>query len=82
VTIGAARPPVARADDLVVYKTIAWRDRDRADVERLLLLHGASIDLGRVRRLVAELAGAIDEPERLGDLDDLIRKATGRPPPI
>lgn len=28
--------PVARAEDLVIYKAAAFRDRDRSDIERLL----------------------------------------------
>jgi hypothetical protein len=79
VRIGDANPPVALADDLVVYKAIAWRDRDRADIERLLVLHGPRLDLGRIRSLVAQLSEAIDEPERLRELDDLVRKAAPAP---
>lgn len=74
--------PVAAAEDLVIYKTIAWRDRDRADVERLLHAHLDDIDLSRVRRVIAEFAAALDEPERVEDLERLLaRIATGRRPP-
>jgi hypothetical protein len=41
---------VATAGDLVVYKAIAARERDRSDIERLLELHGSAIDLTAVRR--------------------------------
>jgi hypothetical protein len=74
--------PVAAAEDLVIYKTIAWRDRDRADVERLLHAHPDRIDLSRVRRVIAEFAAALDEPERVEDLERLLaRIATARRPP-
>lgn len=66
---------VAQAEDLVVYKAIAWRDRDRADVERLLTAHGPSIDLARVRSLVRQFAEALDAPERVAEFDALVRRA-------
>jgi hypothetical protein len=69
--------PVALAEDLVVYKAVAWRDRDRADVERLLVQHGATIDLTRVRRIVKEFAEALGAPERVAELDSVIRRALG-----
>ncbi len=65
--------PVARAEDLVIYKMIAWRPRDQQDVERMLLLHGASIDLTRVRRIVRELGEAM-ENDRLADLEAMIAR--------
>jgi predicted nucleotidyltransferase len=71
---GGVRVRVASPEDLVVYKAVAWRDRDRADVERLLLLHVQSIDLERVRGLVRQFAEALDEPERIAQFDALVRR--------
>ena len=68
---------VATAEDLVVFKTVAWRDRDRGDIERLLQLHGREMDLDRVRRLVREFSDALDEPERPRELEALVRRALG-----
>ena len=70
--------PVPRAEDLVIYKAVAWRERDRSDIERLLVAHGDDIDLTRVRRVVREFAGVLDEPERIGEFDRLVERATGR----
>lgn len=70
--LGEARVPVAVAEDLVVYKVVAWRDRDRADVERLLSVHSGSIDLDRVRDLVRQFAQALEEPERIGEFERLV----------
>ncbi len=66
---------VAQADDLIVYKAIAWRDRDRADIERLLNVHGPALDLVRVRALVAQFAEALESPDRLEAFDALVRRA-------
>ncbi len=73
-TIDLARTRVraARPEDLVIYKAIAWRPQDQQDVERLVALHAASMDLTRVRRVVRELAAALDEPERAAAVERLI----------
>lgn len=70
--------PVARPEDLVIYKTIAWRPQDQQDVERLLILHGDAMDLDRVRARVGELADAL-EVDRRSDLEALITRALARP---
>ena len=73
--VGEVQVPVARPEDLVIYKAIAWRPQDQQDVERLLNLHGDRMDLVRVRRVVAELAAALDEPERASELERVIQRA-------
>jgi hypothetical protein len=67
--------PIAQPEDLVVYKVTAWRDRDRADVERLLILHLASIDIKRVRSLIVDIAHVLDDPERVAAFDRLVARA-------
>jgi hypothetical protein len=79
VDFGGAKVRVATAEDLVIYKAVAWRDRDRSDVERLLLLHGSTIDIARVRTLVQQFAEALDEPERVADFERIVSRAMGRP---
>lgn len=74
VDFGGVRIRVATPEDLIVLKAVAWRDRDRGDIERLLLLHAADVDLERVRGLVAAFAEAIEEPERPGEFDALVRR--------
>jgi hypothetical protein len=73
--VGGVDMPVALAEDLVIYKTIAGRDRDRIDVERLLRTHAEEIDLSRVRRIIVEFAAALDEPERVEDFERLLARA-------
>lgn len=73
--IEGVRVPVASADDLIVYKAVAWRDRDRADIERLLITHGERIDLAYVRKMVAEFAELLDEPERIAAFEQLVERA-------
>lgn len=77
LNMGVARLPVAVAEDLVVYKVVAWRDRDRADVERLLAAHRGSIDLERVRGLVRQFAEALGELARIEEFERLVRRVYG-----
>jgi len=60
---------------LIVYKVAAWRDRDRADIERLLVLHIQEVDLSRVRDLVEQIGSALDDPLRLAAFDEMVRRA-------
>jgi hypothetical protein len=76
VDFGGVRIRGAGREDLIVYKAVAWRERDRADLERLLARHGGRIDLDRVRSLVREFADALDEPERVTAFDALVMRAT------
>jgi predicted nucleotidyltransferase len=80
LSLAGVSVPVATPEDLVIYKAVAWRDRDRTDVERLLTLYGDRIDLGRVRRVVGEFAEALETPERLAELDAMIARTMKKPP--
>jgi hypothetical protein len=73
--------PVATAEDLILYKAVSWRERDRTDVERLLRIHHASIDVARVRETVRVFADALGEPERIDDMERLIIRALPAAPP-
>jgi hypothetical protein len=60
---------------------IGARERDWWDVERLLDLHGPSLDFARIRGIVAEFAEALGEAERIARLDRLLRRAPARDMP-
>jgi hypothetical protein len=66
---------VAQPEDLIIYKAAAWRDRDRADIERLLVLHLGNIDIERVRALVSDIALALDDPGRVDAFDAIVDRA-------
>jgi len=76
VDFGGFHATVARAEDLIVYKSIAWRERDRTDIERLLALHRDEIDLSRVRNLLAQFAAALDAPERVAEFETLVDRVS------
>lgn len=75
VTLAGLEIPVARAEDLVIYKAVAWRPQDQQDVERLLSLHGRTMDLERIRRRVAEFAEALEDSNRVDEVERVIRRA-------
>jgi hypothetical protein len=73
--IGAVQARVATAEDLVIYKAVAWRERDKSDIEQLIQLHSDQIDFGRVERIIGEFAAALEEPERIAEPVALTRSA-------
>ena len=70
---------VPRADDLVIYKMVAARPRDLEDVERLLLLHGPSLDVRHITATVRDFAEALEDTRRIEALERLLRSAGLRP---
>lgn len=71
--VGGVMLPIAQPEALVVYKAIAWRPQDQQDVERLLVLYGAQMDVARIRRQVRELGDAM-EVNRIDGLEALLRR--------
>lgn len=70
---GRASYPMARAEDLVVFKALAARPKDIEDAAALLLMH-PKIDLGEVRRRLAELAALAQEPALIDGLEAVIER--------
>jgi hypothetical protein len=75
VDFGGVHIPVVSVDDLIVLKAIAWRTRDRGDIERLLALHRKTVDITWIRDTVRQFYDVLDEPERLAEFDALVRGA-------
>jgi hypothetical protein len=73
-TFGTAAFPMARAEDLVVFKAMAARPKDVEDAATLLLKH-PEIDTAIVRRRLVELATLADEPALIEGLDRVILRA-------
>ena len=48
--LGNVKAPIATAEDLVIYKAVAWRQRDKSDVEQPIQLYSSNIDFARVER--------------------------------
>lgn len=70
--------PVARVEDLLVYKAVAFREHDQRDIRALVMLHRDEIDFERVLRIVSQFAEAVEDPNRLGELERLLNDAADR----
>ncbi len=66
---------VARPEDLVIYKLVAGRPQDVDDVEKLLALHVATIDLDRVRAVLQDFCATLEDDTSLRVLDRFTRPA-------
>jgi hypothetical protein len=71
---GRVRLPFATVADLLVFKAVAGRPRDLADVLSLLSLH-RGVDLARVRDRVAVLSELADEPALVSRLEHVISRS-------
>ncbi|MFO0589786.1 MAG: nucleotidyltransferase [Polyangiaceae bacterium] len=74
VSVHGTEVRIPRVDDLVIYKVVGWRPQDRQDIERLVSLHGKAMNLERVMRLTRELSEALEAPERLTEVEQLITR--------
>lgn len=68
---GVIKAPMARPEDLVVFKTIAGRPKDLEDAMALLVLY-PNLDHARLRERVRQLAELADEPGLAGGLETAI----------
>jgi hypothetical protein len=73
-TFGTVKAPMAQPEDLIVFKAIAGRGKDKDDVTALLTLYPA-LDLARVRARVRELAAMADTPELVTGLESAISES-------
>ena len=74
---GAVSAPMARAEDLVVFKAIAARPKDLEDATTLLVLY-PKIDRNRVRERVRELATLSEQPDLALGLEAIIEASDGK----
>lgn len=75
---GVVKAPMARPEDLIVFKAIAGRGKDIEDATALLVLY-PKLDLGRIRDRVRELAELADAPELVSGLETMIAESGPRP---
>lgn len=73
ISYAGIRINIPTPGDLLVYKLVAARPRDLEDAEKLLLLYGSRLDLGRLRGIISEFADALEDPSRLGVWDQMVQ---------
>jgi hypothetical protein len=61
--LGGVAVPVARAEDLIVMKILAGRDKDLNDVAAILDARGAELDVNEVRSMLAMVEEALGQSD-------------------
>lgn len=67
------------AEDLLVHKCFASRDRDWTDVEGILIRQWGKLDLQQVRRGLKPLADLKESPEIIGRLEMMLQRLQKSP---
>jgi len=75
IDVGGVQVRVASAEDLVIMKAVAGRQRDVIDIENLILAN-PHLDVERVRRWVREFSAVLDMPEIHENLERLLKRRT------
>ncbi len=57
------RVRLCAAEDLIIHKALAGRAQDVTDIEGIVTRQGHALDIAYIRRWLAELARAADDPE-------------------
>jgi hypothetical protein len=73
MVVGRLRVPVPTPEDLVVFKAIAHRLKDAADIESILEAH-PDVDATQILTTVREFAEILEMPELIDDLLRLLPK--------
>jgi hypothetical protein len=66
---------VVRAEDLIIYKLLSSRDRDRADALSVLQRQ-TDLDLEHIRDWLRKFEGALDDTTLVAGFENLLRDAT------
>ena len=73
IKIGRLSVPVATPEDLIIYKAVAHRHIDLADIEKLLE-YCKDLDCAYIRKQMDELTQLLEMPELFIDLDRRLRE--------
>lgn len=65
------------AEDLVLYKLVAGRARDVADIEGIVRRQAGSLDVERIRRYGAVFAELKEEPDLLRAFETVLTRTIG-----
>lgn len=74
-TVASVEVPVATAEDLLIMKSLAGREKDRADCIMLLRAGGGRLDLSHVRSTLEQLEEALGVSDLLPLWDQLVAEA-------
>lgn len=74
--IHGLRVPVAAAEDLVAMKVLAGRRKDQEDVVAILSAQSGKLDLGLIRKTLADLSEALAQDDLLPLFERLLETVT------
>lgn len=69
--------PICSAEDIIIYKVIADRPKDWADVEGVLIEQGNRLDQSYIRDWLRQFAEVLERPDWLERYDALVRRIVG-----
>ncbi len=69
--------PTCSAEDLVIYKLVAGRLQDIADIDGIVRRQAGQLDADRVRHWGGIFAEIKEDPDLLGPFDDALRRTHG-----
>lgn len=69
--------PICSAEDLIIYKVIADRPKDWADIEGVLTEQGNRLDQTYIRNWLRQFAEVLERPDWLERYDALVRQIVG-----
>jgi hypothetical protein len=64
------------AEDLIVLKLLAGRERDFADVDGILVRQGERLEIDSIRDQLRSLSGLLDDRDPLHDFEERYRRLT------
>lgn len=73
--MGGVVVPVARAEDIVVMKILAGRDKDRADIAAILGAQRATLDIAAVQSTLGMIEEALGQSDLLPAFERALRDA-------
>lgn len=76
--VGGSRVPVAAAEDLIVMKILAGREKDKQDIVAVLRARRDKLDLGAIRATIEMLEAALAQSDLMPLFDELEQQAVDR----
>lgn len=73
IDVGGLSIPLPTPEDLIIMKAVAHRERDLLDIESILDAH-PNLDFKRIRKWVSEFSRALEMPEILNDLENILKR--------
>jgi len=78
VDLGGVKVPILSPEDVVITKVLAGRPQDLLDVRSILDMREDTLDLRRVRRVLADLDEALGDVDLVASFEVILKERRGR----